>query len=77
MELPTADPLHAAAVIPSRQGRNIVVALEQAEEPNTDPLVYALHEVLRPEDVLHVVHVACILPPAYTISHGKDGCSCC
>jgi hypothetical protein len=35
---------------------------------------YAVSELIRPGDVLHVCHVAAVLPPATSISHGEMYC---
>ncbi|WIA32592.1 hypothetical protein OEZ86_003397 [Tetradesmus obliquus] len=48
--------------------RNIVVAVD-ASDAGLPAVQYAVSELVRPGDVLHVCHVATVLPPATSISH--------
>ncbi|KAF6262150.1 hypothetical protein COO60DRAFT_1497534 [Scenedesmus sp. NREL 46B-D3] len=48
--------------------RNIVVAVD-AGDACLSAVHYAVRELIRPGDVLHVCHVAAVLPPSTSITH--------
>lgn len=50
--------------------RNIVVAVD-AGDACLSAVHYAVRELIRPGDVLHVCHVAAVLPPSTSITHGE------
>lgn len=56
----------------AQASRNIVVAVD-ATDACVAAVQYAVSEICRPGDVLHICHTAKVLPPPYTISHGKAG----
>jgi hypothetical protein len=50
--------------------RNIVVAVD-ASDAGLPAVQYAVSELIRPGGVLHVCHVATVLPPSTSIAHGE------
>jgi nucleotide-binding universal stress UspA family protein len=54
--------------------RHVVVALDTTEA-SLRALKWAATEILRPGDVVHVVHVAKILSPQCVIQHSQPGTS--
>lgn len=51
--------------------RNVLLTVDTTTA-SVQALQYAVHEIYRPGDVLHLLHVAPVLSPQYTIGHGKS-----
>lgn len=55
----------------SKPYRNVLVAVDT--ESGTDCWNYALNEIYRPGDVIHLVHVAATAPPGDVVLHCAPG----